>query len=218
MHRENLLLSGLLRLAPGDLEWHRTALESGPVPKGDVEAFVYFITSGLAVLRTTTGHHGVQLAFLSLAGSSGLTSPEQRQITVLEPCAGWRVSRKDLQRVAASVPAVGLLFMPDSDQLSAQTVRALCGACEGSVEQRVALWLVEAHHYTGARTISVTHSDLAAFLGVRRASVTVALHVLEGMAAIRSVRHRIDLKNIDLLHEEAGLACAPRSLPTDLAA
>jgi hypothetical protein len=69
-----------------------------------------------------------------------------------------------------------------------------CNACH-SLEQRLARWMLTASARLGGFSIKVTHRRLSEFLGVRRAGVTLALHVLEGTGAIRSTRGRIDIRD-----------------------
>lgn len=82
---------------------------------------------------------------------------------------------------------------------------ALTAAAIGfaSVEERVARWLLMYHDRLESPELPVTHDVLAAMVGVRRASVTEALHKLEGMRAIRSNRALIRVRNPCLLKEIA---------------
>jgi hypothetical protein len=50
----------------------------------------------------------------------------------------------------------------------------------------------------------MTHEELSLMLGVRRASVTDALHVLEGEQAIRNLRRRVIVRDRAKLVEMAG--------------
>jgi DNA-binding FadR family transcriptional regulator len=56
----------------------------------------------------------------------------------------------------------------------------------------------------GSDEINVTHDVLALMLGVRRASVTDALHILEGEGLIRSSRGRIVVRDGEGLRRQAG--------------
>lgn len=75
-----------------------------------------------------------------------------------------------------------------------------------SVEQRLASYLLAHLARSDTRQIRVTHDMLAASLGVRRASITDAMHRLEGIGAIRNVRGEVILKNIDTLEASSGTA------------
>jgi hypothetical protein len=58
----------------------------------------------------------------------------------------------------------------------------------GTVNERLARWLLMWDDRIQPETLSVTHEFLALLLGVRRPGVTVALHELEGKSLIKSTR------------------------------
>lgn len=70
-----------------------------------------------------------------------------------------------------------------------------------SLSDRLALWLDDRFARTSQSEIRITHAELAALLGVRRAGVTVALHDFEGMKAIRSRRGRVQVLNREALRQ-----------------
>lgn len=71
------------------------------------------------------------------------------------------------------------------------------------VEQRLARWLLMCQDRLG-NELPLTHDFLAIMLGVRRPSVTDALHKLEGNLAIKAERGMITVKNRGILLETAG--------------
>ncbi len=64
-----------------------------------------------------------------------------------------------------------------------------------SVEQRTARWLLMYHDRIDGDEFTVTHDELGVMLGVRRASITDALHQLEGVGGIRSMRGRVVIRD-----------------------
>lgn len=75
-----------------------------------------------------------------------------------------------------------------------------CNACH-TLDQRLARWMLVATSRLGDTGLDITHDRLAMLLGVRRAGVTLALHILEGNHAIRSRRGRIELRDTSRLAE-----------------
>jgi CRP-like cAMP-binding protein len=71
---------------------------------------------------------------------------------------------------------------------------AACNA-RHSVEQRLARWLLACGDRVDADEISLTHEWLSHMLGVRRAGVTLAIHILEGHGAIRAARKSILIRD-----------------------
>jgi hypothetical protein len=84
---------------------------------------------------------------------------------------------------------------------SAQT--ALANA-KGTVEQRLARWLLMAHDRLPGDDLRLTHEFVALMLGVRRAGVTVALHQLEASGAISTSRGAIAIIDRIALERDAG--------------
>jgi CRP-like cAMP-binding protein len=75
-----------------------------------------------------------------------------------------------------------------------------------NVERRTARWLLMAHDRMREDALPLTHDFLALMLGVRRAGVTNAVHVLEGKGAIKATRSVITVRSRKTLEEIAG-AC-----------
>lgn len=73
-----------------------------------------------------------------------------------------------------------------------------------NVEQRTARWLLMAQDRLRCDELPLTHDFLALMLGVRRSSVTNALHVVEGTGAIRATRSLITVRDRDALQRLAG--------------
>lgn len=68
-----------------------------------------------------------------------------------------------------------------------------------SVEERTARWLLMYHDRIDGDELVITHDELGAMLGVRRSSVTDAMHQLEGCGSIRAGRGRL------MIRDRAGL-------------
>ena len=64
-----------------------------------------------------------------------------------------------------------------------------------SVAQRLARWILLYHDRIDGDDLAITHDELSAMLGVRRASITDALHQLEGRGTIRSLRGRLAIRD-----------------------
>lgn len=73
-----------------------------------------------------------------------------------------------------------------------------------NIEQRTARWLLMAHDRLAGDELPLTHDFLALMLGVRRSSVTNALHIVEGNGAIRATRSLITVRNRPALQTLAG--------------
>lgn len=73
-----------------------------------------------------------------------------------------------------------------------------------TIEERTARWLAMAHDRVDGDELFLVHEFLAMMLGVRRASVTDALHGLEGKQSIRADRGRITVIDRAKLNAQTG--------------
>jgi CRP-like cAMP-binding protein len=86
----------------------------------------------------------------------------------------------------------------------AQMGRTILANLHEPTERRLARWLLMNHDRLQGDEIPLTHEQLGVMLGVRRASVTDTLHILEGLRFIRSVRGRVIIRDRSGLIEFAG--------------
>lgn len=76
-----------------------------------------------------------------------------------------------------------------------QTGDTALANARGVLSQRLARRILMTHDRLGSDVLPLTHQQLATMLGVRRASVTEALHLLEGDGVVRSLRGRLLVRN-----------------------
>lgn len=162
----------------------------------------YFIESGLVAVITRVGaeQRPIEVGMVGRAGMIGIsvlfgmdTSPHTG-IALTEGRA-LRIEAETLRRLARKADSLRELLMRYAYARVAELMQISgCNACH-TLEQRLARWTLTASARLGAPSIEVTHRRLSEFLGVRRAGVTLALHVLEGNGAIRSTRGRIDIRD-----------------------
>lgn len=107
---------------------------------------------------------------------------------------------------SASLRDVLLRFVQTFLVQTAQTAHANASA---PVEERLARWLLMYHDRQDGDDLPVTHEFLSLMLGVRRPSVTVALHMLEGAHLIKARRGHITILNRAGLEEAAGETYGP---------
>jgi CRP-like cAMP-binding protein len=87
--------------------------------------------------------------------------------------------------------AVRDLCLRYTQGLLAQVLQSVgCGAMH-SAEQRLARWLLMLQDRAGQDTLELTHEFLAGMLGVRRATVSVALRALRDAGLVRHERGRV---------------------------
>lgn len=85
-----------------------------------------------------------------------------------------------------------------------QTGQTVCSALVQPVDRRMARWILLYHDRVRGDEVHVTHEEFRLMLGVRRSSVTDALHRLEAEQAVRGLRGRVIVRDRDRLLHLAG--------------
>lgn len=206
--RTNLLLSGLSQDTFQRLDAHleHYVMERGArlIEPGTPPDYVYFVESGLVALRSDTmdvatiGYEGVVGVFLA----SGVDQSPYDYVVHLSGSAR-RIARADFEDLIATCPDLRRAMLLYAQVLAVQIAEhSVCNA-NRSLQARVARWLLMCHDRIGSKDIDITHACLSTALSVRRAGVTDALHVLEGLHAIRSKRGLIVVRDRERLQEAA---------------
>lgn len=207
----------LLRaLAPADLalvEPHLAAvqLKRGAAVEraGQRISQVYFLESGIASVVAHSLHRDVGFAVLGNDGMTGLgtvlgSSLAAGSTVVQSESTAWALSPQALQDAIGASPTLhGLLlryvhvFMLQASQTALMNVH-------GTIQQRLARWILMSHDRFQHNDLIVTHEFISLMLGVRRASVTQAMHALQGEGMLRSSRDRIEVRDREGLVKLAG--------------
>jgi len=100
--------------------------------------------------------------------------------------------------------AIRTVLLRCAGSMVAQMARTIVSNLIHPVECRTARWLLLYHDRIDGDEISVTHEELSVMLGVRRSSITDALHQLEGAGATKGYRGRVVVRNRGYLETLAG--------------
>jgi CRP-like cAMP-binding protein len=191
----------------------RMELERGQIIAqvgGEIDT-ICFLESGVASysdvspqgLRTGIGMVGYEglVEWHSLLG--GTASPCEVTIAV-GPATAWRLPARDLLDAVLASPAVHQLLMRFVQSFVIQLGRTAASNLVDPVERRLCRWLLMNHDRLPGDDIELTHEQVGIMLGIRRASVTDALHILEGQNLIRATRGRITVRDRPGLRACAG--------------
>ncbi len=178
---------------------------------------VWFIDGGV-VSASHLLRDGAELE-VALVGSEGMVGALLALESPVTPFT-WRVcvagaaievTRSDFLKLIEEHPDLRAAVLAFANAFIRQISQAGACAARHTISQRLAHWILACHTKAGRHDLEITHHSLARALGVRRAGVTAALHILEGAHAIRSVRGRIILKDVDALRS---LSCGcPTEFP-----
>lgn len=210
----NLLLASLdarqlawLRphLEPVDLDLG-TVLES----PGEPIAHVHFPDAGIgSVMVLGPDGQRVEAGLFGREGMSGLAVVlgEERsphEVVVQLAGHGHRIEADDLRAAMRAEPSLRELFLRYALTTLGQSANTILANARLGIEARLARWLLMCHDRVDGDVLPLTHEFLSVMLGVRRAGVTVAVHMLEGRGLIRATRGRIHVMDRGGLEQAAG--------------
>ncbi|WP_435167657.1 Crp/Fnr family transcriptional regulator [Falsirhodobacter sp. 1013] len=134
--------------------------------------------------------------------TGGDRSPTETNIQVAG--RGLRMDADCLAELLTRHPEMRAHFLRFVHAMITQITQTAVSNGQFTIEKRLARWLLMCHDRTGDHRLSLTHEFLSVMLGVRRAGVTVATHLLEGEGLIRAERGAITLLDRAGLEAAAG--------------
>jgi CRP-like cAMP-binding protein len=164
---------------------------------GEPLEYCYFPLSG--VISTVVTSPSGKRTEIGLLGREGVTpagvalgATDAPYLVVTQvPGRGVRIPMDTMRQVMEALPGFKhLLTRWAHIALSQAAFTALSNAIH-PVDERLARWILMCHDRVDGDAIDLTHEFLAIMLSVRRPSVTVGLHVLEGKQLIHSHRGTI---------------------------
>jgi CRP-like cAMP-binding protein len=217
LDRKNLRNRILALLSQSDFELLEPHLEFVALPRStvlvspDVTGDVaYFIESGLA--SQVASKSGTKQLEVGIFGREavGPTSvvlgvAQSPHLHIMQASgAGYRISGDVLRRAMAKSETLNGLLLRYVQALIVQM--GATAVCNGSsvLGERLARWLLMSHDRLDGNDLPITHQFLGIMLGVRRAGVTNALHILDDMGVIRARRGLIQIVDREKLAAAAG--------------
>jgi hypothetical protein len=171
--------------------------------------FVYFPEGGISSVVAISGAEKVETNIIGWDGMSGVClingsdrSPLHTFVQI--PGAAQRITVAHFRAAldaSRSLHASCLLF---AEANSIQVAHTALANGRHSIEERLARWLLMCLDRHADDHLELTHEFLSLMLGVRRAGVTTALHVLEGGLMIRATRGLIVVRDRCKLEKVAG--------------
>lgn len=196
----NVLLGALAPSDAAALRPHmsRTALAGDFSPER--ERVVVFPETGLCSMVVAAGERaGFEIAMIGREGAVGAAVWSAADglpfaCRWLEGSEALVIASAPFDRALASSEPLRLILSEFRRSLAIQMAwTAYAGSCL-ALHRRVARWVLMAADRMGDH-VAVTHADIAAALGVRRAGVTLGLHLLEGEGLVRSKRSLVTVRD-----------------------
>jgi CRP-like cAMP-binding protein len=207
----------LRSLAPDDLAMLRPQLQRVDLPvrstlfeaNAAIEN-VYFMESGFAseVARTHAGA-SLEVGIIGREGMVGVPvllgqrrSPHECYIQIAGD--GYVMRADELWSAMTKSWALADVLLAFAYTFLVQVTHSALANGRFTIEQRLARWLLMANDRLDGNDIQLTHEFLSMMLGIRRPGVTAALHTLEGLLAIKSIRGHVLVRDRSLLEKIAG--------------
>ena len=125
------------------------------------------------------------------------------EIVIHVPGNGYRASASRVCAIAGRKPALRGRLLRYAQFLLVQMAHTALSNAVHPVDVRLARWILMCHDRSAGDDIPLTHKFMAVMLAVQRPTVTVTLHVLEGMGFIRSTRGLVSIRDRAGLEEFA---------------
>ncbi len=192
----------LLSLQADDLALLQSILQPIELPlmtvleeAGVAIEFVYFMESGFASVVTGTKVQ-IEIGLIGREGMSGLSvvlddDRSVNQTFMQSDGSALRISADDLRAALRDSRTLHSSLLRYAQAFAVQTSQTALVNGRAKIEARLARWLLMAHDRFEQNDFPFTHRFIAMMLGVRRAGVTDALHILEGRHLIKARRGQI---------------------------
>jgi CRP-like cAMP-binding protein len=170
---------------------------------------IHFLESGLGSVVAVSGDTEIEVAHFGCEAMTGLqvlggVKTSSHKVLIQIAGNGLRIPRESFLDVLHECPTARDLFLRYKECFAVQVEQTALANGKFNIEQRLARWLLMGQDRVGGVHVNITHEFLALMLGVRRAGVTTALHILEGDHLIRSSRGTVEIRNREGLIKVAG--------------
>lgn len=166
---------------------------------------VYFPLSGSIAFGIQCDGSFVGLGLVGREGASEIMDGAHKDLSMRVLTAGvaYRMKTSRFQELRAKDRGFAQALDDFQSDVSWRLSTWAAAAIKRTLVARVATWLLWLAERADGEALAVTHAMLAHVIGVRRAGVTDAIHLLEGERAIYAKRGSIALRDIERLRAVA---------------
>jgi len=174
---------------------------------------VYFLEGGIASIISEMDETGpTEVGIFGCEGVSGVsailgseTSPNKTFMQV-DGTTAFCADLAQLRAVMAQSPTLTAVLLKYVQTVLVQLTHSAITNAHHRMEARLARWLLMCHDRVDQDDIALTHRFMSMMITAQRSGVTVTLHILEGVGAIRSTRGLVTILDRDKLEDIAGEA------------
>jgi CRP-like cAMP-binding protein len=194
-------------------------LEALSLPKGFVMAstdermnFVYFLESGIGsvILKADKGH----MAEAGMFGREGFSPTAAAvggdtsiyDIVMQSPGEGYRLDTATFAALIDQDRNLERILLRFIHVFAGQVAYTALANAGYTLDVKLTRWLLMCHDRVDGDEFRLTHEYISLMLGARRATVTAAIHDLEGRGFIKAERSLLRIKDRDAMEAFAGEA------------
>ena len=171
---------------------------------------VYFVEKGMvSVVAEKADGRSIEVGVYGRDGFSGMPlllgsdrTPHHHYMQI--GGCGFRMEVADFESLVADSPTLRLILLRFVHVFMTQTAQSALVNGSSIIEERLARWILMCRDRLDSNEFPITHDFLSMMLGVRRSSVTDAIHLLEGANLIKAPRGNILIVDRDRLERAAG--------------
>jgi len=197
------------RLVPVSLAFRETLIQpQQPITAAD------FIEDGLVSLIADTKEGRIEVGLIGREGFTGVplvlgTDRTPHIMLVQAQGTAWRIGANDLRTALDASAGLRGVLGRYVQSLLVQVGQTVYANADLTIEGRLARWILMTGDRLQSEALPMTHEFLSMMLGVRRPSVTTAMHLLEGTGMIRARRGQIVVLDREKLEDMAGVSYGP---------
>ena len=195
----------LLTMAPADrdliapglkrVEFSRDAVLETP---GLPTRYTLFPESGLVAVVAHSPRRKIGIGVVGCDGMTGLEVVHRagraaQELLVQAPGTALRIESRLLSEALETSASLRALLLRYAYFFTVQSSQTALTNGHARMEERLARWILMSHDRLRGDALRVTHKFISLMLGVRRAGVTVAMHILESHRLVKSHRNLIEV-------------------------
>jgi CRP-like cAMP-binding protein len=207
----------LAALPPADASLLKPALEKLALerrhvlehPNKQIDHIYFPETCVVSVVALNGRDERIEVGLIGCEGMSGVTvvmgnhrSPNSTYIQIAGDAL--RIEAEVFRKILARSDALNNLFLRFAQVFMTQNAQTAVANGRAKLDQRLARWILMVHDRTVSDDVQLTHEFLSVMLGVRRASVTVALDGFEKRGLISARRGMITVLKRKDIEEASG--------------
>ena len=159
--------------------------------------YAYFLLDGIAsVVATIPRDHRIEVGIIGRDGATGhaivLGSDRTANSTFIQVAGrGVRIKSEHLRTAIRQSESLRVALLAFVHAFAAQASQTALANGRGTLDVRLARWLLMAHDRMEGQHLPLTHELLSIMLGVQRPGVTLALQKMESAELIKTQRSMI---------------------------